>query len=160
MRKPWLHMRKVTMEDARMLFNWRNDWETRKHSRNPGPVTWDEHCAWLRDRIEDAAVPHRMLRVFEDNGGSLVGVVRADEREGGAYELSYTVAPDRRGRGLGRLMVLQFAGEAAPGRRFVAIIEKGHRPSEQIARALRLRPAAASASEPGVEAGPIFVEWS
>lgn len=92
-----MKLRPATLGDARLLFDWRNDPETCAASLSPGPVSWDGHIGWLERVIGD---PNRMLLIFEEDGP--VGTVRLD---GG--ELSWTVSPDHRGRGIGKAMVLE-----------------------------------------------------
>jgi GNAT superfamily N-acetyltransferase len=97
---PGLAARPATLQDARLLWQWRNDPVTRAGSRNSGPVPWLEHLAWVESSLtrED-----RLLLVLEDETGP-AGTVRWDlgqegERE---WEVSITVAPERRGQSLSR----------------------------------------------------------
>jgi RimJ/RimL family protein N-acetyltransferase len=101
-----LTFRSVTMDDAELLLQWRNDPETRRASRQTAPVTRHEHLEWLAKSLGS---PPRTLRIVE-KGGVPVGVVRAD-LVNGAHELSWTVAPAARGSGVGKWMVARFASE-------------------------------------------------
>jgi len=93
-------LRSARMEDAELLLSWRNDPVTRSFSRNALPVDRTEHLEWLRRTLED---PARKLFIAEERGVP-VGTVRADF-DGRAHELSWTVAPEARGRSVGRRMV-------------------------------------------------------
>lgn len=119
-------LRPATMDDARLLHAWRNDSETRKASRNSDPVSWREHEAWLSAAI---ASPDRLIRIVWD-AHKPVGVVRADRSPEG-WELSWTVAPEARGRGIGQRMLRQFA--AGFDGRLTAIIRKDNIASAKIA---------------------------
>ncbi len=99
-------LRPATLADAETLLRWRNDPETRRASRETAPVTKREHLEWLAKSLES---PTRKLRVVEQSGCS-VGVVRADYVDG-VHELSWTVAPEARGRGIGKRMVAEFVRE-------------------------------------------------
>ena len=88
-------MRPATKADARLLHEWRNDPEARRASRNMDWVPWEVHEAWLARMLESPAC---MIRIVEE-GGRPAGVVRA-ERSGDHWELSWTVAPSARGRGI------------------------------------------------------------
>lgn len=90
--------RRAGMPDARLLWEWHNDPGTRASSLTADPVPWPAHLAWLEAGLtrED-----RMLLVVEDVGGP-VGTVRWDLVGEGEWEVSITVAPDRRGRSLAR----------------------------------------------------------
>nr|WP_240948835.1 GNAT family N-acetyltransferase [Microbacterium sp. CFH 90308] len=89
-------LRRAEQRDAGRLFAWRNESDTRRWSRNGTPVRWADHVRWLRDSAERAdrrlhvAVLHRP-----------VGTVRFDAVSSDTWEVSVTVAPEARGRGLG-----------------------------------------------------------
>lgn len=116
-------LRPVTMNDAKMLFEWRNDPETRANSRKTAPVPWEEHCKWLRESL---ANPKRELLVAEIDG---VPVGRARIDRGEETEMSWTVAPDHRGKGVGKAMV----AAACPPGPVVARIKPSNRASQAIA---------------------------
>ena len=88
------------MHDADFLLDWRNDIETRKASRNTAEISKEEHIAWLTNILNN---PQRKLFVAEENG-TPVGTVRADYSEG-MWELSWTTAPNARGKGVAKGMV-------------------------------------------------------
>ena len=123
------------MEDARALYEWRNDPLMRQQSRNTDAVPWEKHVAWLEQSL---TMPTRRFYIAEQ-GGMPVGTVRADERDG-VQELSWTVAPEARGRGIGKRMVLQFVQQVLPNASLLAGIKQGNAASESIARALNLSP--------------------
>ena len=103
--------RAATLEDARLLWEWRNDPATRESSRSSAEVPWDDHLAWLGDSLERT---DRMLLLVEDEAGP-VGTVRWDlarDRQGEReWEVSITVAPQRRRQSLARPLLR--AGEVA-----------------------------------------------
>ena len=96
-----LYLRPATLEDAKILFEWRNDPQVRAASHNQGEISFDDHLAWLEGSL---ANPNRKLYIAEEDGVS-VGTVRADWAEN-AYTLSWTVSPEARGKGVGKHMVL------------------------------------------------------
>jgi RimJ/RimL family protein N-acetyltransferase len=74
---------------------------TRSASRNTGDLGIDQHRAWLARALDD---PDRHLLVASDSAGD-VGTVRWDRLRPGEWEVSVTVAPERRGQALaGRLL--------------------------------------------------------
>jgi RimJ/RimL family protein N-acetyltransferase len=95
-----ISLRPATAQDADLLLEWRNDPETRKASHNTSEVQRDEHISWLSRTLNN---PGRRLYVAEENGVP-VGTVRADLSEG-VWELSWTVSPNARGRGVAKRMV-------------------------------------------------------
>jgi GNAT superfamily N-acetyltransferase len=102
-----LTARRAQMDDARLLWEWRNDPAARAGSHNADLVPWPQHLAWLESSLtrED-----RVLLVAEDPAGP-VGTVRWDRGGQGEWEVSITVAPSRRGQSLARSLLR--AGEAA-----------------------------------------------
>lgn len=99
--------RPAGMHDARLLWEWRNDPATRAGSRSSGEVSMDDHLRWLTASL---ARTDRMLLLVTDTVGP-VGTVRWDHGVEGEWEVSITVAPDRRGQSLARPLLR--AGEAA-----------------------------------------------
>lgn len=138
-------LRPATIEDARLLFDWRNDEETRRNSINQEPVEWDGHVAWLERSLLS---PARKLYIAQQDGMP-VGTVRADLQEDGSYELSWTVAPEARGKGIGKTMVMQFVAEVLPDAALLATIQEGNTASEKIAAALGLSKKEASPDHKG-----------
>ena len=91
------------MADAERLFAWRNDPLTRAMSRNPEPIEWVDHLAWLEASI---AEPSRDLRIAERNGIP-VATFRYDH--GAETEFSITMAPEWRCRGRVPLHAIRLA---------------------------------------------------
>ena len=89
-------VRAATMADAELLWHWRNDPATRENSRSHEPVPLESHLAWLQASLARA---DRHLLVGEV-AGQPVGTVRWDHESAGEWEVSITVAPDSRGRGV------------------------------------------------------------
>lgn len=150
---PELFFKEVTMNDAAVLFEWRNDAESRLHSRSTEPITWEDHVRWLGATLHGQA-PERIIRIVMTARGEQLGVVRADRGADGYCEISYTVAPRWRGQGIGKRMVVTFVEELLPGEKISAIVEQGHIPSERIAEALGLQP-----QEKEHVDGRTFVTW-
>lgn len=91
-----VHVRPATEADAEALLRWRNDPVTRAASRNTGELGVERHRAWLMATVDD---PVRHLLVATDDAGD-VGTVRWDRVGEGEWEVSLTVAPQRRGQSL------------------------------------------------------------
>lgn len=127
-----LSLRTVSMADAQLLLAWRNDPVTRNASRNDNQVGLDGHEAWLTRMLASA---DHVLRIAEADGAP-VGVVRADRNNDG-WELSWTVAPQARGRGFGSRMLACFV-QSLDGR-LLAVIRKDNAGSKKIAAAAGLK---------------------
>lgn len=122
-----LVLRPVTIKDAELLFTWRNDPQTRAASHNQDQINYDAHLEWLEKSLLDA---NRKLYLAEDEQ-TPVGIVRADWQKG-AYHLSWTVAPESRGRGIGKKMVSLFVQELNSP--ICAEVKTGNLASQRIAR--------------------------
>jgi spore coat polysaccharide biosynthesis predicted glycosyltransferase SpsG/RimJ/RimL family protein N-acetyltransferase len=143
--------RRARSDDAPLLLAWRNDPVTRAASRSTAEVDPAEHEAWLHRVLAD---PGRMLLVVEDRGEP-VGTVRFDREEPGLWEVSVTVAPEVRGRGLAHRVLA--VGEAAwrrevgTGPRVLASVRPDNTASARLFRSAGYRPAPERAT-PAVEA--------
>ena len=99
--------RPAVLTDAEALWVWRNDPATRANSRSSEEVPWERHLAWLESSLTR---DDRLLLVADDDRGP-VGTVRWDHEGGDEWEVSITVAPERRGQGLAGPLLA--AGERA-----------------------------------------------
>lgn len=107
--EPRLVARPATLDDAGILFDWRNELETRRASHAQGPLSWDAHREWLGATLSD---PERLLLVVQ-HGTESVGTVRWDAARDG-WTVSLTMAPAFRGRGWARAL-LRAGEDALPG---------------------------------------------
>jgi UDP-2,4-diacetamido-2,4,6-trideoxy-beta-L-altropyranose hydrolase len=92
-----LRLRAASMDDAALMFAWRNHPTTREVSGDSRPLEWDAHLGWLERVLVDAA---RILQVATI-GSVPVGVIRYDELTVGEAEVSLYLDPDMLGLGLG-----------------------------------------------------------
>jgi RimJ/RimL family protein N-acetyltransferase len=99
------------MADAPLLWRWANDAETRLNSFGKTPIPYEAHVAWLRGRLDSEAT---RLWIFADEQGPL-GQVRFDFAADVA-DISISVAPERRGRGRGVVMLQQALRALRDGR--------------------------------------------
>ena len=111
-----LILKPATITDGEILFQWCNDPETRKASHDTNEINWTDHLIWLNQTLKN---PDRQLFIVwektKDPTNSLsyivsiirpVGTVRIDhDKLEDTYELSWTVAPEARGRGIGKRIV-------------------------------------------------------
>jgi RimJ/RimL family protein N-acetyltransferase len=121
-----LSLRPATLEDAELLLKWRNDMTTRMASHTVDEVKLEKHIEWLKTTLQNK---NRQLYVAEEKG-TFVGTVRADF-ENGVHELSWTVAPEARGQGVGKRMVALLANRIKEPIR--AEVKKGNDASSRIA---------------------------
>jgi spore coat polysaccharide biosynthesis predicted glycosyltransferase SpsG/RimJ/RimL family protein N-acetyltransferase len=142
-----LTVREATAADTELLLAWRNDPRTLAWSRGHQPVTRPVHESWLRAAL---ANPDRLLLVVEQ-AGAPVGTVRFDREETTTWEVSITLAPSHRGRGLAARALMM--GEGALHARaepdvVLANVHEDNDASLALFRHAGYRPATRSADGP------------
>lgn len=91
-----MYLRKTTIDDAKMILDWRNDEITRKNSFSKNVISMDEHVKWLTRKLADNSC---MMFILVDSDEP-VGSIRVDiQKKTG--EVSYMIAPSKRGMGYG-----------------------------------------------------------
>jgi RimJ/RimL family protein N-acetyltransferase len=93
-----LSLRPATADDSERLLAWRNDPQTRAMAVVQAAVERATHARWLATRLNDADT---LLSIAVEDGEP-VGTVRLDRHDRDEAELSITIAPAARGRGLAR----------------------------------------------------------
>ena len=130
-----LQLRCATMADARTLFDWRNDPVTRAASHHTEVLSFESHAGWLDATL---ANPLRKLLLAEEQG-TPVGTVRIDLRADGSALLSWSVAPEARGRGVATQMVSMAIQDMPAGCVVRAEIKAGNVASVKVAEAVGMR---------------------
>jgi UDP-2,4-diacetamido-2,4,6-trideoxy-beta-L-altropyranose hydrolase len=89
-------VRRVTLDDRRLLWEWANDQTVRAFSFHSQPISWESHVAWFDARVG----ADNCLMLIVEQAGRAVGQVRfdVDDREA---ELTISIAAEARGMGLG-----------------------------------------------------------
>lgn len=123
-----LQFRAATIADASQLRRWRNDPLTRAASIRTAAVGEDEHRQWLDALLQN---PKRELLIALRRDLA-VGCVRFDRLEQ-ELEMSWTVAPEARGHGIGSKMVRQAAADRPEA--LMAKVRKDNHASARIAEA-------------------------
>ncbi|WP_052207592.1 bifunctional UDP-2,4-diacetamido-2,4,6-trideoxy-beta-L-altropyranose hydrolase/GNAT family N-acetyltransferase [Sinomonas humi] len=94
-------VRPATLSDAAQLFHWRNDPSVRAASRSTGELQWDGHVAWLERALQRPDV----VLLLAEAEGLAAGTVRFDAHGDRDWEVSITLAPPARGRGIARTIL-------------------------------------------------------
>ena len=50
--KSQIYLREATLDDADLLFEWRNEKTTRENSFKQRILVWDEHYTWLKKNLK------------------------------------------------------------------------------------------------------------
>lgn len=136
-----LRLRLVRETDCRLLFEWANDPGARAASFHAAAISWEGHARWFRKRLQD---PQSVLYIGENAAGEPVGLVRF-QIEGAGAVLSVNVAPEFRGKGWGReLIVLSTRSlvRARSTRRVDALVKPENHASVRLFEASGFRRAA------------------
>lgn len=113
-----LTFRKAGLKDAALLLEWRNDNLTCQNSISPIKVEPSNHEKWFNNILNSES--HELYIV--QSGDNPVGTIRFDRMPEDKWELSWTIAPDSREKGYGKLIV-QEAVKLKKNRILVRIIE-------------------------------------
>lgn len=116
-------LRPADLSDSERFWQWRNDAATRRASFRGDEIARDAHERWFADQLSRA---DRRLFVALDASATSVGSIRFD-LHGADVEVSVVIAPDRRGQGLGPVVLIEagrriFAETGAA--RIVALIRR------------------------------------
>lgn len=123
-----VNFRPANRDDWERLFDWRNDPVTRASSRNTAPIKWEDHVRFCETNMASMS----LLTSIAECDGEPVGVIRCDTMP--AIELSWTVAPGQRGKGIGAAMVTK-AAETCGSKTLLAWIKPDNAPSRKVAEA-------------------------
>ena len=99
-----LGLRKVTKNDWKVLFDWRNDEITRQNSLNSQMVTLIDHKEYIQKIITTPEINQFILEYNDEP----VGTIREIILENNEIELSYTVSPRYRGKKIGQIMMSMY----------------------------------------------------
>ncbi len=132
-----LRLRKAELADAHVLWVWANDAAARAASGNRPVIPWPEHLAWLESRLRTDTA---LVLVAETGDLRPVGTIRFETDDGWRHaRLSYTIAPERRGRGHGRALLDQGVAalrRAHPEAVVEALVRPDNEPSLHLFRTL------------------------
>ncbi|WP_250419070.1 MULTISPECIES: UDP-2,4-diacetamido-2,4,6-trideoxy-beta-L-altropyranose hydrolase [Pontibacter] len=95
-----LILRKATIADLQLVFEWNNDPEVRQRSFNPEPILLENHTRWFTAKLEDTACIFYIAEV----AGTPAAQIRFDIKDATAT-ISYLISKDYRGKGLGHTVL-------------------------------------------------------
>ena len=97
-----VRLRAARLSDARRLWAWANDPGTRRASFTPGRIPWAEHVRWFRGKLASEGA---RIYLGVGPGARPVGQVRFEVDRAGRAVVSIVVAPEARGKGIGKLLL-------------------------------------------------------
>jgi UDP-2,4-diacetamido-2,4,6-trideoxy-beta-L-altropyranose hydrolase len=120
-------LRKGEEQDCHDLYLWRNDEESRRNSKNPNIIPWENHCRWFAAVLSDH---DRALHIGLDRD-SKIGMVRFDRVDEDHFIVSITLNPKCRGSGHAKLL-LELALRQTHARFIDAEIRDGNEKSRRL----------------------------
>lgn len=93
-----MNLRRARPGDEALVLRWRNEPTTRAASLSTGEIAPEQHHAWFSSKL---AATDCVLFIIEEDG-TPVGQLRLDRVSPDSAEVSIGLAPEARGRGLGR----------------------------------------------------------
>lgn len=88
-------LQKATIEDAHILFEWRNDDEVRKRSFNSNKVSYEEHLKWFMNKLYSS---NTKIYIVKDNK-TPIGVIRLDDKGKNNKIISFSIDKEHRNKG-------------------------------------------------------------
>lgn len=104
-----VRLRPATINDAKLLFDWRNEETTRKASFNTEPLVYEEHLRWYQQKLSDTNVRFLVAVIAKDRDA---GYVRLDIT-GDAAEIHLSMDKQHRGKGIGSVLIKAVSALAA-----------------------------------------------
>lgn len=93
-----LSLRAVSIDDAKLIYEWQKHPDTRRFARNPKPPSWEQHEAWMQAKLAEPNCYFYMVM----HGSTEAGILRLDPLGGESdMEVSIFVAPDKYRLGIG-----------------------------------------------------------
>ncbi len=115
-------------EDAHLVHQWRNSESVRAQSHQTESIPIEQHLAWFEKTLSNA--DREIYMVIKNR--KPVGMIRRDRISGEpAWKLSWLVAPELQGQGIGKAMLSCFVLENPD--HYVAEIKKGNPASIRMA---------------------------
>lgn len=94
-------LRKATDTDKLLYFEYANDPLTRQSSFNSKPIEWETHCVWFEKKLRDTCCFMYVFMV----AGEPAGQIRFDIQDNEGAVISYVLAANYRGQGLGHIIL-------------------------------------------------------
>lgn len=118
-------------EESHLIWEWRNDLQTRQMSRTKDLIGWETHKRWYQQKATD---PHCQL-LIASRLGVAIATVRFELIEEGLAEVNINLNPAFRGKNLAQLILSEACEHAFETMRLKAIyaeVKQNNLPSIKI----------------------------
>lgn len=117
-----VRVRPAVRDDAETMHRWRNNEATRRVSRDPAEIGWEDHAVWLDRALDD---PSKRLMIGMV-GEAAIGVIRLDDLGGARAEVSLYIDPALHGLKLGPAMLRAAEDSVGDGLDILAEVMEGN----------------------------------
>lgn len=130
-------IRHAEVSDEELILRWANDPDTRQNAFSTEFISSENHHKWFHSRIGD----HDNFRIYilENESGIPVGQARFERCDTG-WEIDYSVAPEYRNRGIGRILLektLSKLRSEFPGEWVFGKVKMTNIPSQRVFESLK-----------------------
>jgi len=126
-------LRAATAADENLLLKWANDPVVRSNAFDSRPITSQEHREFFTARLADTE--HCLFLIANTECGMPLGQVRFDRRDD-VWVIDYSVAPQFRGRGMGKAILEGAIKLMHPGATVVGEVLADNLASHRVFRSL------------------------
>ncbi|HNP07649.1 MAG TPA: UDP-2,4-diacetamido-2,4,6-trideoxy-beta-L-altropyranose hydrolase [Cyclobacteriaceae bacterium] len=123
-----LKLRLANADDSILCYDWVNDPSVREYSYSKSTIRLDDHMKWFSKKICDSNSKY-YIAIMDTNP---VGQIRFDKDLYDNYIISYMIAKDWRGRGLGVLILIKgilLLQDEAKGKKIIGFVQHSNFPS-------------------------------
>lgn len=93
-------------QDSRLMWQWRNDPDTRAMSHSTNPISWQEHTAWYQKSAHSNQCVMRIVQIDQNGVWIDVGSTRLDlDNDRRSARVSLQLESSWRGKGIGTKML-------------------------------------------------------
>jgi RimJ/RimL family protein N-acetyltransferase len=137
MENEYFSLRKVTLADADVFFEWSNDPLVRKNSFKTEKIEWKNHIQWFESKLNS----NSQILILE-TPTQKIGMIRFDADEN-HYLLNYSISKEFRGRGFGAMIIslgiTTLANFVEKGKEVHAYVKESNIASLKIFRNLKFK---------------------
>lgn len=98
-----LRLRKPTINDMELYFNWANDADVRQQSYNSNPINLENHKKWFESALKNEAY---FMCVFQNSDKEDIGQVRIQKQNYKEAIIGISITSEHRGKGYAKEMLL------------------------------------------------------
>lgn len=95
------YLRRATLEDSRLLFEWANDPVVRKNSFSTKEITWEEHKIWFEKVLKNEDCMQYIYMHDKEPIGQVRIQIAGDEAL-----IGYSICASVRGKGYGKKLLV------------------------------------------------------